>query len=206
MEDECLCSPLNWEFYHHQEGLEELKHAILQTTLELEEAIVSAKEEITRRECELMEVNDALSKAIKERDESLAQCRKLEQENLQIQQQTLHLQTHNEDGGLKKLKCLSSSSSPDTEASLSSSIISSGFYECEDDDEKKKKRKKALPEKGKLLKAVIAAGPLLQTLLMAGGPLPQWQHPPPLLHSIDIPPFPSSSSSCSLTSYFLPSK
>ncbi|XP_028796025.1 uncharacterized protein LOC114751535 [Neltuma alba] len=163
MEDECLCSPLNWEFYHHQEGLEELKHAILQTTLELEEAIVSAKEEITRRECELMEVNDALSKAIKERDESLAQCRKLEQKIFRS----------------------------NTEASLSSSIISSGFYECEDDDEKKKKkRKKALPEKGKLLKAVIAAGPLLQTLLMAGGPLPQWQHPPPLLHSIDIPPHP----------------
>lgn len=44
-----------------------------------------------------------------------------------------------------------------------------------------------LPEKGKLLKAVMEAGPLLQTLLLAG-PLPQWQHPPPRLDTIEIPP------------------
>lgn len=44
-----------------------------------------------------------------------------------------------------------------------------------------------LPEKGKLLKAVMEVGPLLQTLLLAG-PLPQWQHPPPRLESIEIPP------------------
>ncbi|KAI9124624.1 hypothetical protein K1719_004546 [Acacia pycnantha] len=192
MEDECLLSPLNLDFCCHQEGLEELKYAILQTKLELEATIVGAKEEITRRECELMEVNDALNKAIKERDETLEQCQKLEQENLHHQpQHQIVLQTHHEeDGGLKNQNCLSSS---DSEASLSSSI-SSGLYEyCEDVErkKKKKKKKKGLPEKGKLLKAVIEAGPLLQTLLMAGGPLPQWQHPPPLLHFIDIPPFPS---------------
>ena len=39
---------------------------------------------------------------------------------------------------------------------------------------------KALPEKGKLLQAVIEAGPLLETLLVAGY-LPKWQNPPPLL-------------------------
>ncbi|KAK4279611.1 hypothetical protein QN277_011362 [Acacia crassicarpa] len=201
MEDECLLSPLNLEFYSHEEGLEELKYAILQTKLELEATIVGAKEEITRRECELMEVNVALNKAIKERDEILAQCQKLEQENLHHQlQQQIVLQTHHEeDGGLKKQNCLSSS---DSEASLSSSI-SSGLYEyCEDVERKKKK--KGLPEKGKLLKAVIEAGPLLQTLLIAGGPLPQWQHPPPLLHFIDIPPFPSSPPPPPPPPYFLP--
>ncbi|XP_024025610.1 probable mediator of RNA polymerase II transcription subunit 26c [Morus notabilis] len=46
---------------------------------------------------------------------------------------------------------------------------------------------KALPEKGKLLQAVMEAGPLLQTLLLAG-PLPQWQHPPPRVDTIEIPP------------------
>ncbi|XP_039026422.1 uncharacterized protein LOC120160020 [Hibiscus syriacus] len=37
---------------------------------------------------------------------------------------------------------------------------------------------KTLPEKGKLLLAVMEAGPLLSTLLLAG-PLPQWRNPPP---------------------------
>lgn len=54
--------------------------------------------------------------------------------------------------------------------------------------------KRALPENHKFLQAVMDAGPLLQTLMLAG-PLPQWQHPPPPLNSIDIPPVTISSSS-----------
>ncbi|XP_042475595.1 uncharacterized protein LOC122057534 [Macadamia integrifolia] len=38
---------------------------------------------------------------------------------------------------------------------------------------------KPLPQKGRFLQAVMEAGPLLQTLLVAG-PLPRWQNPPPL--------------------------
>ncbi|KAI6683298.1 hypothetical protein NL676_029211 [Syzygium grande] len=45
---------------------------------------------------------------------------------------------------------------------------------------------KALPQKGRLLQAVMEAGPLLQTLLMTG-PLPQWRNPPPL-QPFKIPP------------------
>ncbi|WVZ83766.1 hypothetical protein U9M48_030871 [Paspalum notatum var. saurae] len=44
-----------------------------------------------------------------------------------------------------------------------------------------------LPEKGRLVEAVVSAGPLLQTLLLAG-PLPRWRHPPPPAPA-DIPPF-----------------
>ncbi|CAL5028816.1 unnamed protein product [Urochloa decumbens] len=44
-----------------------------------------------------------------------------------------------------------------------------------------------LPEKGRLVEAVVSAGPLLQTLLLAG-PLPRWRHPPPAAPA-DIPPF-----------------
>ncbi|KAK7402171.1 hypothetical protein VNO78_14223 [Psophocarpus tetragonolobus] len=43
---------------------------------------------------------------------------------------------------------------------------------------------KVLPQKGNLLKAVKDAGPLLQTLLVAGT-LPTWRNPPPL-HNINI--------------------
>ncbi|KAF7805501.1 uncharacterized protein G2W53_037662 [Senna tora] len=48
-------------------------------------------------------------------------------------------------------------------------------------------RGKPLPEKGKLLQAVMESGPLLQTLLVAG-PLPSWRNPPPL-QPIKVPPF-----------------
>ena len=40
-------------------------------------------------------------------------------------------------------------------------------------------KRKPLPQKGGFLKAVMEAGPLLQTLLLAG-PLPRWQNPPPM--------------------------
>jgi hypothetical protein len=55
-----------------------------------------------------------------------------------------------------------------------------------------------LPEKGKLMQAVMDAGPLLQTLMMASSPsLPQWRHPPPALETLDLPCLSfSSSTSC----------
>ncbi|KAK3028706.1 hypothetical protein RJ639_038597 [Escallonia herrerae] len=45
---------------------------------------------------------------------------------------------------------------------------------------------KSLPQKGKLLQAVLEAGPLLQNLLVAG-PLPRWRNPPPV-QAFHIPP------------------
>ena len=49
-------------------------------------------------------------------------------------------------------------------------------------------KRKPLPQKGGFLKAVMEAGPLLQTLLLAG-PLPRWQNPPPV-ENWQIPVFP----------------
>ena len=49
-------------------------------------------------------------------------------------------------------------------------------------------KRKPLPQKGGFLKAVMEAGPLLQTLLLAG-PLPRWQNPPPM-YNWQIPVFP----------------
>lgn len=45
-----------------------------------------------------------------------------------------------------------------------------------------------LPEKGRLVEAVVSAGPLLQTLLLSG-PLPRWRHPPPPATADIIQPF-----------------
>ncbi|TKY67314.1 hypothetical protein E2542_SST10206 [Spatholobus suberectus] len=47
-------------------------------------------------------------------------------------------------------------------------------------------KERGLPQKGKLLQAVIDAGPLLKTLLLAG-PLPTWRNPPPF-QNIRVPP------------------
>ncbi|PRQ33897.1 hypothetical protein RchiOBHm_Chr5g0062781 [Rosa chinensis] len=47
-------------------------------------------------------------------------------------------------------------------------------------------RGRPLPQKGMLLQAVMDAGPLLQTLLVAG-PMPRWRNPPPL-QPFKIPP------------------
>ena len=46
---------------------------------------------------------------------------------------------------------------------------------------------KVLPQKGKLLQAVMDAGPLLQSLLITGQ-LPQWRNPPPLKTPLSILP------------------
>ncbi|KAE8778117.1 protein roadkill-like [Hordeum vulgare] len=45
-----------------------------------------------------------------------------------------------------------------------------------------------MPEKGKLVEAVVSAGPLLQTLLL-DGPLPRLRQPPPPASANVIPSF-----------------
>ncbi|CAJ2629351.1 uncharacterized protein LOC123909935 [Trifolium pratense] len=174
------CSPLSWEFYNHDEGLlEDLKHSLLYTTLELEATIVSAKEEITKKECELINANDLLSKVIKERDEAREKCQKLmlEKQELQIENKSGSENEHNSAPNYASSDCEENSST----------TLPTQFQAVLELAEKK-----PLPEKGKFLKAVVEAGPLLQTLLLAG-PLPQWQHPPPQLKAIEIPPVSISS-------------
>ncbi|TKY51756.1 hypothetical protein E2542_SST23275 [Spatholobus suberectus] len=207
------CSPLSWEFYYQEEGLEDLRHSLLYTTLELDATIASAKEEITRRECELIHVNDLLSRVIKEKDEAQAKCQKLMLEKLELQQelqkkqqleqhqhQQQLVQTHQQQQrdtisqseeelqeGLSEKHSVPPASSDSEENSMPSSGGSSTPHPTPLQVVLELAEKKPLPEKGKLLKAVVEAGPLLQNLLLAG-PLPQWQHPPPQLNSIEIPP------------------
>ncbi|XP_014512802.1 protein hunchback [Vigna radiata var. radiata] len=225
---EYQCTPLAWEFYYQEEGLEDLKHSLLYTTLELEATIASAKEEITRRECDLIHVNDLLSRVTKERDEAQAKCQKLMLEKLELQQQLQqkqqmeHHQHQNQQQqqlgqtnqrdtssqseeelqeGFSEKHCMAAAASSDCEEnSMPSSGGSSTPHPTPLQVVLELAEKKALPEKGKLLKAVVEAGPLLQTLLLAG-PLPQWQHPPPQLNSIEIPPVAISPQDSSKTTF-----
>ncbi|XP_027111450.1 uncharacterized protein LOC113762611 isoform X1 [Coffea eugenioides] len=217
MEDQC--SPLNWAFYYQEEqGIDELKHSLLYTTLELEATVLSAREELARKDDELVHLKSLLTKITRERDEAIAKCQRLMLEKLLLQQQQLK-QTHvepaaaapssgttsNEDfeprrgsdsyAGLSSSDCdenvIASPAGKDSAVLLPLQPVSPppAFADVTD----RIVPKKPLPEKGKFLEAVMEAGPLLKTLLLAG-PLPQWQHPPPQLSTIDIPPVTISSS------------
>lgn len=159
--------------------------------MELETTIVSAKEKISRKEEEVVRLKDLLSRVIEERDDAKAKCQRLVldklllQQELQKQQEVFAPQNHEvESKGSDSDKHFVASSdsdeniisSPNADPIMSQDVLTKLLGD-----------QKALPEKGKLLQAVIEAGPLLQTLLLAG-PMPQWQHPPPQLKSIEIPP------------------
>ena len=164
---------------------------------------MAAKEELRKKECELIQLNDLLSRVFKERDEAQTKCQKLMLENLELQQELQEQKNQQLENQqiLQKGETISQiegdSAPPPAAASSdcdeSNNIASPGGGSTVQAPPSMQvildelAEKKPLPEKGKLLKAVIEAGPLLQTLLLAG-PLPQWQHPPPKLDSIEIPP------------------
>uniref|UniRef100_A0A251TW77 Uncharacterized protein n=1 Tax=Helianthus annuus TaxID=4232 RepID=A0A251TW77_HELAN len=178
MDDEC--SPFNWDSYYHEEGqgIEELKHTLLYT-LELESAIACAHEEISRKGDEVLHFKCLLTKTVKERDEAQLKYQELVLENMILQQK------------IQELESYSSSGSDDNYVGTPRMEIKVPLPPTDQQPKPELTDKvvltKGLPENGKFLQAVVEAGPLLQTLLLAG-PLPQWQHPPPQLNSIEIPP------------------
>lgn len=225
MEDQC--SPLSWPCnYFLEEGIEELKHSLVYTTLELENTVISAHEELARKDEEILQLKDVLTRVMKERDEAQGKCQRLGMEKILLQQQLLQQEQ-------VQLQFQFQKQNQQTNVVIESAPISSGTTISHDNNQEHDQIlkgvvdsihnnhnnnicvlsnssdcdennvvsppllvqdlienvvvKKPLPEKGKFLQAVMEAGPLLQTLLLAG-PLPQWQHPPPQLNSIDIPP------------------
>ncbi|KAL0286475.1 UNVERIFIED_CONTAM: hypothetical protein Scaly_2792600 [Sesamum calycinum] len=88
------CSPLGWAYYYQEEGVEELKHSLLYSTLELEAAVLSAHEEISRKDDEILQLKGLLAEIIKERDEFQAKCQQLVLEKQLLFQQVQVLQAH----------------------------------------------------------------------------------------------------------------
>ncbi|XP_074286927.1 uncharacterized protein LOC141612112 [Silene latifolia] len=195
------CSPFGWIYCNEDEGMmmSDMRHYIVQSRMELEATIFAAQEEMMRKEEELLHMKDLLMSTINERDEAQCKLHNVMLEKLLLQQQLLEQQKQPQIP--KKLtNCLSSSSSESEDSSIITSsprTTTTGLVLQPQPQqlptlppqivEKLATSCRPLPEKGKLLKAVMEAGPLLQTLLLAG-PLPQWQHPPPQLDSIEIPP------------------
>ncbi|CAN8285583.1 unnamed protein product [Cochlearia groenlandica] len=163
---------LSW-VHHNNYGiktLEELKHLLLHTTMELEQTRMVAQEQLNTKDDQIMQLKDLLNKANKEKDEAQDKYKNL------LLDQNFILQDHNQEEQDPNNNGFHSS---DGEESIVSSFDSSMQIELDFPES-------TLPEKGKLLNAVLKAGPLLNTLLLAGL-LPQWRHPPPQLDSFDIP-------------------
>ncbi|XP_043698574.1 uncharacterized protein LOC122649467 [Telopea speciosissima] len=208
--------PLSWGYYYQGKNMDELRHSLLYTTLELETTKLAAQEEIRKREEQMNRLQDLLNRAIRERDEAQDKCQRLLVEKLLLlQQQHQHLQQPQQNTPLSGISSIEDEarrggdsntgiSSSDCEESIVSSPVmdpipppplqppSSATTTTTTTPTSgmatvQLPSEKPLPEKGKLLQAVMKAGPLLQTLLLAG-PLPQWRHPPPQLDSFEIPP------------------
>lgn len=171
--------------------MEDLKHSLLYTTLELEQTRIAVQQELKKRDDQLLLLKDLLSKTAKERDEAQIKCQTLLLERLllqQQQQQTAPL------SGISSIEDEPRSHNGFSSSDCEESIVSSPVIDTIPPLPQPLSQstiellpEKPLPEKGKLLQAVMKAGPLLQTLLLAG-PLPQWRHPPPPLESFEIPP------------------
>ncbi|KAD3337171.1 hypothetical protein R6Q59_027830 [Mikania micrantha] len=170
---------LEWTYFCSGKSTEELTEFLLITTMELEAARIKAQEELKIKYDELVQLKQLLNTAINEKIEAQNRYQTL------LQYHNHHHQTiedeHFINGGF---------SSSDCEESIVSSSVSEPTVRLTPSlDQEFGFPVKALPERGKLLEAVINAGPLLQNLLLAG-PLPDWRYPPPAVDTYRIPPSP----------------
>ncbi|XWS29029.1 hypothetical protein CRYUN_Cryun25bG0121700 [Craigia yunnanensis] len=200
----------SWSYFCQGKTMEELRHSLLYTTLELEQTRLAVQEELRKRDDQLIQLKDLLRKAMRERDEAHEKCQRLFLEKLLLHQQQQQQVTplsgvsSIEDEPKRGIDSNNGFSSSDCEESIVSSPVLDPIQQQQLPSALPQGPQapppqsmpqatielvpeKPLPEKGKLLEAVMKAGPLLQTLLLAG-PLPQWRHPPPPLESFEIPP------------------
>ncbi|KAE8721545.1 Detected protein of unknown function [Hibiscus syriacus] len=170
------CTSLTLSYFHQHQGMEELKQTLLFTTVELETTLMSAKEEIARREFELVHLKDVLIRTLKQRDEAQAQCRKLTMEKFLLHQQLQHRLpetaspfgvSREEDESKPAAEAVLSAGEPTMASTPGSDSISAPVTVPSPLPEHALKlaASRPLPAKGKLLQAVKDAGPLLQNLL-----------------------------------------
>ncbi|KAI3734694.1 hypothetical protein L6452_14169 [Arctium lappa] len=198
---EASSSLWNWKWDYQEEVrlTEEQKHAPFYSILELETRVAYAREENARKRDEVLHLKCLLAKAIKETDESQFMCQRLVLENLILQQKVQKFEasasfarvpaSYIKDDPIVGVASASSSESTEFFAKtkkfdkMSLPLLpSSSLTPHAIDNMVLTKR---LPKNGKFLQAMKEAGPLLQTILLAG-PIPQWRNPPPQLNSIDI--------------------
>ncbi|KAF8641561.1 hypothetical protein HU200_067748 [Digitaria exilis] len=155
----------------------ELRRALVRALAELDACRAAHQAELRRIESEAARLAALLSSAAAERDELRRHCHSLllllhHQAAAAEPTASLHAGVLGGSGGAAATAAM------DEHAAAAA---------CVDETELEMALARRLPEKGRLVEAVVSAGPLLQTLLLAG-PLPRWRHPPPSAPA-DIPPF-----------------
>nr|AHW98577.1 hypothetical protein [Oryza punctata] len=164
----------------------ELRQALLRALAELDAARVAHQAELRRMESEAARLAALVASAAAERDELRRHCHSL----LLL----LHHQSQAAAPPTPPQVSLPAAAHvvPTTIAHAGGGCATAAVDElvaldAADEAELEMALARRLPEKGRLVEAVVSAGPLLQTLLLAG-PLPRWRHPPPPAPA-DIPPF-----------------
>ncbi|XP_022862157.1 uncharacterized protein LOC111382420 [Olea europaea var. sylvestris] len=150
--------------------MDEMRQSLLLLAMELEDTRLKAQEEIKGRDCEIAQLKDMLNRVMKERDDML-----LKKLLLQQQQSAPHsgISSTEDDHPRIGIDSTYGFSSSDCEESIVSSPLQLPPAETELELPVSIVIDRPLPEKGKLLQAVMKAGPLLQNLLLVG-PLPQF--------------------------------
>ncbi|KAG6507979.1 uncharacterized protein LOC121983169 [Zingiber officinale] len=181
--------PSLWGFH---ESMEELKQKLLCTTLELEAVKANAKEEMRKSEQSIDQLLKLLQVVTHERDEARSQLELLLSKLKQIPR-TRELRLSPMPDCVTG-ECGSSSSPVGSPELPSVKLVAGGATHTGRSDHSDAgavmdwlAMNRPLPQKGKLLQAVMEAGPTLQTLLLAG-PLPRWRNPPPLQQAFQVPP------------------
>ncbi|CAN6227329.1 unnamed protein product [Urochloa humidicola] len=155
----------------------ELRRALVRALAELDASRAAHQAELRRMESEAARLAALVSSAAAERDELRRHCH------------SLLLLLHHQ----AQASAAAPLPPPETPPAPRIHGAAAGMDEhAPDADDTSEQLEMALarrlPEKGRLVEAVVSAGPLLQTLLLAG-PLPRWRHPPPAAPADIIPPF-----------------
>ncbi|MCO5555142.1 hypothetical protein L7F22_008684 [Adiantum nelumboides] len=200
------CLPLSWATSGEQ-SVEELQQQLTSTSLELQSTRETATLQSRINEAEICRLQGLLDAARKERDEARTKCSKLQECLLQLSRSPqVPVMLAAESPSSCLTSSISSTSSPaefghpesPTADTMSIQEVKLKITHVEaSEPDATTVQVDALPERGRLLQAVLQAGPLLQNLLLAG-PLPQWRYPPPQLSTVEIPKVPLVSNSLPL--------
>ncbi|XP_020577813.1 uncharacterized protein LOC110022981 [Phalaenopsis equestris] len=179
----------------YEETVEDLRSTLWSTSWELEELRKNVREELRKKDDDINHLIQLLNAANQERDEARDQLQMLLNHHRRSQtpqfilpkcssssftnsKNLSDLQNHHSYIHSPLVNPIGSSGGKGGNAVTGIVIPSiSCKYEYGEESRLEQLMNKPLPEKGKLLEAVMAAGPLLCSLMVVGE-LPQWRNPP----------------------------
>jgi hypothetical protein len=174
-----------------EQSVAELKQTLLATTLELE----AAREELRRKEQSIAKLSDLVREVAKERDDARDQAQSLRLLAAQAAPPLVTSSVTDSDCSLasspvdpffdpvtsadNRRRCKFSPATPPAapRQQQQQRQPGAGLGSAADAALEMLAAKRPLPHRGRLLAAVMEAGPLLQNLLVAGQ-LPRWRNPP----------------------------